>query len=44
VEANLAGIDDDAARTRLVSTVAVVEDLARRADAIEAEVRTRMQA
>jgi methenyltetrahydrofolate cyclohydrolase len=44
VEANLAGIDDEAARAGLVSTVAVVEDLARRADEIEAEVRTMMQA
>ncbi|TFV82890.1 formimidoyltetrahydrofolate cyclodeaminase [Blastococcus sp. CT_GayMR20] len=42
VEANLAGIDDEAARAGLVSTVAVVEDLARRADEIEAEVRTMM--
>ena len=33
------GIDDEAARADLVSAVAVVEDLARRADEIEAEVR-----
>ena len=38
-----AGIDDDAARADLVSAVAVVEDLARRADEIEAEVRKRMR-
>jgi len=43
VEANLPVIDDDAARAGLVSAVAVVEDLARRADEIEAEVRKRMQ-
>ena len=43
VEANLPGIDDDAARADLVAAVAVVEDLARRADEIEAQVRTRMQ-
>ena len=43
VEANLPGIDDDAARADLVSAVAVVEDLARRADEIEAEVRQRMR-
>jgi formiminotetrahydrofolate cyclodeaminase len=39
VEANLGGIQDEAARARLASAVAVVEDLARRADEIEAEVR-----
>ena len=43
VEANLAGIDDEAARADLVSAVAVVEDLARRADEVEAEVRQRMR-
>jgi formiminotetrahydrofolate cyclodeaminase len=43
VEANLPGIDDDAARADLVSAVAAVEDLTRRADEIEAEVRKRMQ-
>ena len=43
VEANLSGIEDDAARAHLVSAVAAVEDLARRADEIEAEVRTRMR-
>jgi formiminotetrahydrofolate cyclodeaminase len=43
VEANLPGIDDDAARADLVTAVAVVEDLARRADDVEAEVRQRMR-
>jgi formiminotetrahydrofolate cyclodeaminase len=43
VEANLAGIDDEAARAGLVAAVAVVENLARRADEIEAGVRKRMQ-
>ena len=43
VEANLPGIDDEAARAGLVSAVAVVEDLARRADEIEAQVRNRMR-
>jgi formiminotetrahydrofolate cyclodeaminase len=43
VEANLPGIDDDAAVEHLVSAVAVVEDLARRADEVEAEVRRRMR-
>jgi methenyltetrahydrofolate cyclohydrolase len=43
VEANLAGIGDEAARAGLVSAVAVVEDLTRRADEIEAEVRKTMQ-
>ncbi|SOD98402.1 cyclodeaminase/cyclohydrolase family protein [Blastococcus haudaquaticus] len=43
VEANLAGIQDEAARTDLVSTVAAVEDLARRADEVETEVRQRMR-
>ena len=42
VEANLAGIDDQAAKADLISTVAVVEDLARRADEVEAEVRLRL--
>jgi formiminotetrahydrofolate cyclodeaminase len=42
VEANLGGIEDDEARNRLASAVAVVEDLARRADEIEAEVRAVM--
>ena len=39
VEANLDGIEDDDARMHLASAVAVVEDLARRADEVEAEVR-----
>src|SRR4051812_38783953 len=43
VEANLSGIDDKEARGRLASAVAVVEDLARRADEVEAEVRRRMR-
>ena len=43
VEANLPGIDDEAARAYMVSAVAVVEDLTRRADEIEAQVRKRMQ-
>ena len=43
VEANLPGIEDDAARGHLVSAVAVVEDLARQADEVEAEVRRRMR-
>ena len=43
VEANLPGIDDDAARADLVSAVAVVEDLTRRADEIDARARKRMQ-
>jgi formiminotetrahydrofolate cyclodeaminase len=43
VEANLPGIDDDAAREHLVSAVAAVEDLTRQADELEAEVRRRMR-
>jgi formiminotetrahydrofolate cyclodeaminase len=43
VEANLSGIDDEAARAELVSAVAVVEELARRADGVEAEVRQRLR-
>jgi formiminotetrahydrofolate cyclodeaminase len=43
VEANLPVIDDEAARATLVAAVAVVEDLARRADDLEAEVRQRMR-
>lgn len=43
VEANLAGIDGEPGRAGLVSAVAVVDDLARRADEIEAEVRKLMQ-
>jgi formiminotetrahydrofolate cyclodeaminase len=43
VEANLPGIRDDDARAALVSAVAAVEDLARRADEIEAAVRAAMK-
>ena len=43
VEANLPVIDDEATRAHLVSAVAVVEDLARRADEIEAQVRQRLR-
>jgi len=43
VEANLSGIEDDAAAAELVSAVAVVDDLARRADEIEAQVRARLR-
>jgi formiminotetrahydrofolate cyclodeaminase len=43
VEANLSGIEDDAAAAELVRAVAVVDDLARRADEVEAEVRERMR-
>jgi formiminotetrahydrofolate cyclodeaminase len=42
VEANLPAIDDEAARTELASAVAVVDDLARRTDEVEAEVRRMM--
>jgi formiminotetrahydrofolate cyclodeaminase len=43
VEANLPAIDDEAARADLVAAVAVVEDLARRADEVEIEVRQRLR-
>jgi methenyltetrahydrofolate cyclohydrolase len=43
VEANLGGIADEEVRSRLASAVAVVEDLARRADEVEDEVRKVMQ-
>jgi formiminotetrahydrofolate cyclodeaminase len=43
VEANLTGIEDEADRGRLASAVAVVEDLARRADEVEADVRKTMR-
>ena len=43
VEANLSGIEDDAATADLVSAVAAVDDVARRADAIEAQVRERLR-
>ena len=39
VETNLAGIDDDGARDELTQAIAVVDELAGRADAVEAEVR-----
>jgi methenyltetrahydrofolate cyclohydrolase len=42
VESNLAAIEDPAARAGLASAVAAVEQLARRADEIEAEVRKRL--
>ena len=44
VEANLPVIDDEAARADLVAAVGGVDDLARRADEIETEVRKAMQA
>ena len=43
VEANLAGIRDEAARAELASAVAVVEEFARRADEIENDVRQRLR-
>jgi methenyltetrahydrofolate cyclohydrolase len=43
VEANLPGIADEVDRAELMSAVTVVEDLARRADEIETEVRQRMR-
>jgi methenyltetrahydrofolate cyclohydrolase len=43
VEANLPVIGDEVARADLASAVAAVEDLARRADEVEAEVRQRMR-
>jgi formiminotetrahydrofolate cyclodeaminase len=43
VEANLPAIDDEAARADLDSALAGVEDLARRADAVEADVRRRLR-
>jgi methenyltetrahydrofolate cyclohydrolase len=43
VEANLPGIDDEAARADLVSALAGVGDLARRADEVEADVRRRLR-
>jgi formiminotetrahydrofolate cyclodeaminase len=42
VEANLPLIDDEKARADLTAAVAVVEDLARRADEVEDEVRQKM--
>ncbi|WP_138732246.1 cyclodeaminase/cyclohydrolase family protein [Modestobacter excelsi] len=43
VETNLPGIEDDAARGELGAVVAVVDDLARRADAVEASVRATLR-
>ncbi|TYP89214.1 cyclodeaminase/cyclohydrolase family protein [Blastococcus xanthinilyticus] len=43
VEANLPGIDDDAARAGLAAEVAAVEELARRAERVEAAVRELMR-
>jgi formiminotetrahydrofolate cyclodeaminase len=43
VEANLPLVDDDAARRDLAEAVSVVEDLERRADEVENEVRQRMR-
>jgi methenyltetrahydrofolate cyclohydrolase len=43
VEANLAGIDDEAARADLSAAVAGIEDLVRRADEVEDQVRQRMR-
>jgi methenyltetrahydrofolate cyclohydrolase len=43
VEANLPGIEDDRVRADLAAAVAVVDDLARRADQVEAEVRELMR-
>lgn len=42
VEVNLPGIDDASARTDLAEAVASVDDLVRRADAVEAAVRERL--
>jgi formiminotetrahydrofolate cyclodeaminase len=42
VETNLSGLDDDAARAELTEAVALVDDLTRRADAIEDTVRAGM--
>jgi formiminotetrahydrofolate cyclodeaminase len=43
VETNLPGIADDEARRNLLAAVAVVDDLIRRADAVEASVRATMR-
>jgi methenyltetrahydrofolate cyclohydrolase len=43
VETNLPGIEDEDARTELTSAVAGVDDLARRADAVEESVRELMR-
>ena len=39
VETNLVGLDDAGARSDLAAVTAAVEDVARRADAVEAAVR-----
>jgi formiminotetrahydrofolate cyclodeaminase len=43
VETNLPGIEDEDARTELAAAVAVVDDLVRRADAVEASVRATLR-
>ena len=43
VETNLPGIEDEGARAELATAVAVVDDLARRADAVEDAVRATMR-
>jgi methenyltetrahydrofolate cyclohydrolase len=43
VETNLPGISDEGARAELAAVVARVDDLARRADAVEASVRATMR-
>ena len=43
VEANLPGIADESVRADLASSVAVVEELARRADEVENDVRQRLR-
>lgn len=43
VETNLPGIEDDGARTELAAAVTLVDDLARRADAVEQAVREAMR-
>jgi formiminotetrahydrofolate cyclodeaminase len=43
VETNLPGIEDEGARRELGRAVAMVDDLARRADAVEASVRATMR-
>lgn len=43
VETNLPGIDDDDARDELTASGAVVDDVARRADAVERAVREEMR-
>jgi formiminotetrahydrofolate cyclodeaminase len=43
VETNLPGIEDEEARGELTRAVALVDDLARRADAVEASVRATLR-